>query len=137
MERLHRTMNDILAKKIGDNLYSWDLYINQMFVAIRFHPSEFTKFSLFYLLYSREVILPLDNLLKPRRKYQGEDYHEIVLQEKHRAFTSERENLRKARKRQMHRLESKTKSVEFKVGDFVYYKNYQRQSKLDKRYLLF
>ena len=126
-------MNDILVKKIGDNPYSWVLYINQILAAIRFHPSESTKFSPFYLLYSREEILPLDNLLIPRRKYQGDDYHEIALQEQHGAFTSVRENLRKARKRQMHRLESKTKSVEFKVGDIVYYKNHQRQSKLDKR----
>ena len=126
-----------LAKKIGDNPYSWDLYINQMLAVIRFHPSESTKFSPFYLLYSHEVILPLDNLLRPRRKYQGDDYHEITLQEQHRAFSSVRENLRKVRKWQMHRLESKTKSVEFKVVDFVYYKNHQRQSKLDKRWLPF
>ena len=105
--------------------------------AIRFHPSESSKFSPFYLLYSREVILPLDNLLRLRRKYQGDDYHEIALQEQHRAFTSFRENLKKARKRQMRTLESKSKSVEFKVGDFVSYKNHQSQSKLDKRWLPF
>ena len=137
VERLHRTMNDILAKKIRDNPYSWDLYINQILTAIRFHPSESTKFSPFYLLYNCKVILPLDNLLRPRRKYQGDDYHEIALQEQHRAFTSVRENLKKVRKRQMRRLESKSKFVEFKVGHFVYYKNHQRQSKLDKRWLPF
>ena len=102
VERIHRTMNDTWAKKIGDNPYSWDIYINQMFVAIGFHPSE-SMFSPFYQLYSCEVILPLDNLLRPRRKYQGDDYHEIALQEQHRAFTSVRENLRKARKQQMHK----------------------------------
>ena len=34
--------------------------------------SESSKFSSFYLLYKRDVVLPIDNLLKPRRKYQAD-----------------------------------------------------------------
>ena len=62
VERFHRTMHDILAKKIGHNEQSWDVYINQMLAAVRFHVSETTKFSPYYLLYIRDVILPLDNI---------------------------------------------------------------------------
>ena len=49
VERLHRMMNGILAKKIGNNHYSWDLYLNQMLTAIRFNASEATKFSSFII----------------------------------------------------------------------------------------
>ena len=52
-ESLLRTMNDILARKIGDNERSWVLYINQMLAVLRFNVSESTKFSPFYLMYSR------------------------------------------------------------------------------------
>ena len=131
VERMHRTMHNILAKKVGSNAQSWDLYINQMLAAIRFHVSESTNFSPFYLLYNREVILPLDNILRPRRLYYGDEHHDIALQEMHRSFTLVRSNLKKARKQAMDRSRSKTKDVEFEVGDLVFYKNHQRKSKLD------
>ena len=134
VERLHRTMHDILAKKIGSNELSWDLHINQMLAAIRFHVSESTNFSPFYLLYNRDVILPLDNILRPRRLYYGDEQHAIALQEMHRTFTLVRSNLKKARKQAIDRSRSKTKDVEFNVGDLVYYKNHQRKGKLDKRW---
>ena len=85
VERFHRTMQDVLAKKIGNNEQSWDIHINQMLAAIRFHVSEITKFSPYYLLYNRDVILPLDNILRPRRIYYGDEYHQIL--EMHRSFT--------------------------------------------------
>ena len=69
VERLHRTMNEILAKKIGDNERSLDLFINQMPATLRFNVSESTKFSPFYLVHDRNVIFPLDNTLKPHQLY--------------------------------------------------------------------
>ena len=134
VERFHRTMHDVLAKKIGSNEQSWDVYINQMLAAVRFHVSETTKFSPYYLLYNRDVILPLDNILRPRRIYYGDEHHEIALQEMHRCFTLVRSNIKKARKVAIDRSLSKTKDVEFKVGDLVYYKNHHRRGKLDMRW---
>ena len=66
-ERFHRVLNDILAKKLRDNVSTWDLHLNQTLAAIRFNVSASTKFSPFFLLYNRDVVLPLDNILKPRR----------------------------------------------------------------------
>ena len=98
VQRFHRTINDFLAKKICDNKQSWDIYINQMFAAIWFHVSGTPKFSPYYLLYYRDVILPLDNILRPRRIYHGNEYHQIALQEMHRSFTLVRNNIKKARR---------------------------------------
>ena len=100
VECFHRTLHDILAKKLADNQETWDLHLNQALAAIRFNVNESSKFSPFYLLYYRDVVLPIDNILKPRRKYVGEDYHQIALQEQHKAFVTVRSNLRKAKKRQ-------------------------------------
>ena len=63
VERFHRTLHDILAKKVADNPQTWDLNLNQALAAIRFNVSESSKFSLFFLLYNRDVVLPIDNLL--------------------------------------------------------------------------
>ena len=51
--------------------------------AIRFNVSESSKFSPLFLLYNRDVVLPGDNILQPRKKYVGEEYHQIALQEQH------------------------------------------------------
>ena len=81
VERFHRTLHDILAKKISDNQQTWDLFLNQALAAIMFKVSESSKCSPFFLLYNRDVILPVDNILKPRKKYVGEEMHQIALQE--------------------------------------------------------
>ena len=86
VESLFKNLNDILAKKIRDNDCPCNLYINQMLAAFRFNVSEFTKFSLFYLLYCRDIILPLDNVLK---RHHVDDHHEIALLERHFYFSQE------------------------------------------------
>lgn len=134
IERFHRTMHDVLAKKIGDNDRSWDMYLNQMLAAVRFHVSETTKYSPYYLLYNRDVVLPLDNILRPRRIYYGEEDHEIALQDMHRTFTLVRNNVKRARKKMIDRANEKTKAVDFQVGDLVYYKNNRKKGKLDVRW---
>ena len=78
VERFHRTLHDILAKSKADNQQTWDWFLNQALAAIRFNVSESSKFSPFFLLYKRDVVLPVDNILKPRRRYVGEEMHQIV-----------------------------------------------------------
>ncbi len=72
--------------------------------------------------------------MKPRRKYQGEDAHQIALQEQHKSFTLVRRHLKKAKKRQARYADRGTKSIEFQVNDTVYYKNNQRKGKLDSKW---
>ena len=84
--RFNRTLLDVLSKKEADNPQTWDLNLNQVLAAIRFSVSESSRYSPFFLFYKRDVVLPIDNILKPRRKYLGEDYHQIALQEQHKAF---------------------------------------------------
>ena len=81
------------AKKISDNQQTWDLFLNQAFAAIRFNVSESSKFSTFCLLYNRDV-LPVDNILKPQRKYVGEAMHHIALLEQHKSFVAVKSHLR-------------------------------------------
>ena len=113
VEKLYRTMNNILAKKIEDNKCSWDLFINQILAALRLNVSESTKFSPFYLLYGRDVTIPLNNILKPRWLCYGDTHHEIALQEQHHAFTLIRSNLKKIKQRQADHLNRKKQGGKF------------------------
>ena len=56
----------MLAKKLKKGVTAWDLHLNQVLAAICFNVSESSKFSPFFLLYNRDVVLPIDNILKPR-----------------------------------------------------------------------
>ena len=83
VERFHRTLHDVSTKKIADNQHTWDLFLNQALAAIRLNVSESSRFSPFFLLYNRDVVLPIDNILKPRRKYLCEELHQTALLYKH------------------------------------------------------
>lgn len=121
-ERFHRVLNDILAKKLRDNVSTWDLHLNQTLAAIRFNVCASTKFSPFFLLYNRDVVLPLDNILKPRRKYIGEDSHKIALEQQHKSFVLVHKHLKQAKKRQAKYVDKKAENADLEVGDPVYYK---------------
>lgn len=133
-ERMHRQMHDSISKLLQDNLSTWDLHLNQVLGAIRMSISESSKFSPFYLLYKQDPILPLDNILRPRRRYMGEDPHQMALEQQHKAYTMAHRNMVKARKRQAKYANRNTKRVEFRLGDPVYLKNHQRKSKLQSKW---
>ena len=104
---------------------------------VRFGVNESTKKLPFFLLFNREVIVPIDNLLKPRRKYQGEDPHKIALEQEHKVFLLVRQNSRMSMKKGNNLINSKAKDVIFKVGDAIYYRSHNRKSKLDAKWKLF
>ena len=134
IERFHRTLHDVLAKKLKDDTKTWDMYLNQTLAAIRFNINESSQFSPFFLLYNRDVVLPIDNLLKPRKKYHGEEMHKIALEQQHKAFILVHRNLKRAKKRQAKYADRNSKDVKFEIGDPVYYKNHSKKSKLDSNW---
>ena len=134
VERFHRTLHDVMSKRVSENVQTWDIYLNQVLGAIRFNINESTKFSPFYLLYNHDPILPIDNILKPRYRYHGEEPHKIGLQEQHKSFVLVHKHLKKAKKRQARYANQNSEHTEFQIGDPVYLKQQQRKSKLEGRW---
>jgi hypothetical protein len=112
-----------LRDSIEDNLTTWDVHLNQTLAAIRFNINESSSFPPFYLLYNRDVVLPIDNILKPRRRYLGEDPHKIAKEQQHKTFTMVQRILKRSKKRQAKYANRNAVDVGLKVGDPVYYKN--------------
>ena len=123
----------MLAKLVKHNRGNWDLFLTQALAAVRFSVNETTKFSPYYLVYGRDVVLPIDNLLRPRKKYPGEDHHRIILEQQHKIFTQVRRIIRRTQKRRNDRINKNREEVSFKIGDLVYYKIHPRDGKLDQR----
>ena len=88
-----------MSKRLDENYETWDLHLNQVLAAIRFNMNESTKFSPYYLVYNRDPVLPLDNILKPCRCYLGEEPHKIGLQQQHKSFILVHIHLKIAKKR--------------------------------------
>lgn len=122
VERFHRTLHDVMAKKVQEDVQTWDLYLNQTLAAIRFHVNMSTKYSPFFLLYNRDVVLPLDTILKPRRRYMGEDQNQVALQQQHKSFVQVHRNLKEAKRKQKIQADKGSKEEIFYVGDPVYLK---------------
>ena len=93
-----------------------------------FNINKSTKFSPFYLLYNHDPVLPIDNILKPRRRYLGEEPHKIGLEQQCKSFLMVHQYLEKAKRRQ-ERYVDNSQYTEFQVGDPVYRKQLQCKSK--------
>ena len=130
-EKAHLTLMNVLSKKIQGNPEIWDLYLGQACAAINFSVHESSKFSPFFLLYNRDPILPVDSILSPRQKYNGEDVHRLALEKQHEAFMLVHKHLREAKKKSARRFNEEADNEPFQVGDPVYLKNHTRKSKLD------
>ena len=87
-ERCHRCLNDIIAKGIQNKNHSeWKEVFPCALFAMRPCVNDSTQYLPYELIYGRDVILPLDTLLEPRRKYYGKECFPTMLQKLHKAFT--------------------------------------------------
>ena len=109
------------------------MFLNQALAAIRFNTSDTTKMSPFFASYNRDPVLPLDNILQPRRKYHGEQNHKIALERQHKSFLLVHKFQKRSKRRQARYANKGVKDVEFQVGDPVYFKNHVRENKLSSR----
>ena len=117
VECFHWTLHDVMSKKISDRLDACNIYLNQKLAAIRFNINESTKFSSFYLLNNCNPVLPIDNILKPRRRYLGEKPHKIGLEQQQKSFVMLHLHLKKAERRQARYADKNSQYTGFKVGD--------------------
>ncbi|MEW8546530.1 MAG: reverse transcriptase domain-containing protein [Candidatus Thiodiazotropha sp.] len=134
IEHFNGTIKNIIAKYARDNPQSWDLYVPQSLAAARFSVNHSTGFSPHYLVYLTDPVLPLDNILRQRSKYMGEESHLQMLERQHQVFLSVHQNLKRARARQKKYADRGAKDVTFAVGQAVYYKNPLKGKKMSKRW---
>ena len=133
VERSHRSLHDILSKLMEGQIDNWDIVLNQALYSLRCQPSRTTGVSPFFILYNRQPTLPIDNILQPRRKYMGQDFFEMALENQHKMFMLVHKNSREAKKKRdkYANKRNKCKDVTFKVGDSVFYKNHAKTNKLE------
>ncbi len=139
-ERFHRFMVDSLAKLMlkDPDQTSWAKYLPSLLLAYRTSIQSSTRFTPFFLMYGRDPVLPMDTLLQPTVRYEGDDYVPTMLQRMHRAFVHAQVHMEEARKRNKDLYDRKAESKSFTVGDAVYYQDKASQgTKLSPTWLPF
>ena len=83
VECFHTTLHNVMSKSLDETYETWNLHLNQVLDVIRFNMNKSTKLSPYYLVYHRDPVHSLDNILKPHRCYLGDEPHKIGLQQQH------------------------------------------------------
>ena len=98
LERFHHFLGATRTKLSDGEKGNWNLFLTQAWGTIRFSLNEVIRFSPYFWLFGRDIILPIDNLLKPSRKYVGEHFHRMILQHEHKIVMQAKQRIKRAQK---------------------------------------
>ena len=126
VERFHRTLNAMLGKIVSYSQRDWDEHIPFVMAAYRAAKHASTGFSPNYLVFGRENRAPLDvvlgEIVGEEEHYDSYNDYVCALQKRMRqSHALAREHLGAAAERRKNDYDSKVKSREFRVGQWVWY----------------
>lgn len=127
VERLHRTLYDWLSKMVQDHQRDWDAQLPVALLAYRASEHSVTGYTPSYLMFGRELMLPLDLLFG--RHPDEKEMHEFALDLKRRlsqAHEAARESLKLRAEDMKCRYDLKTMRPKYQVGDKVWLHNPRR-----------
>lgn len=116
IERVFRTVQDILAKYVAGNQKSWCKYLQPAIFAMNSSVQKSLKYSPFFLMYGREPNLPVDVLHD--RKFETPDVEDQI-QKMKQVHDFAASNLRKALEGQTQIKDQNYKEKEFQIDDLV------------------
>ena len=79
IEGFHAFLKACIAKQVAPQL-EWHVLIPLACAAYNFIPNEHSKESPFFLMFGRDLVLPLNALLGPKMKYLGNDINILFLE---------------------------------------------------------
>ena len=126
VERLHRTMNSMIAKVVDLDQRNWCQVLPGVMAAYRATVHESTGFSPNMMLFGHENRMPVDIVMgcPGDRKLEGEFVDDYIndLQERLRSgYQVAREHLGIAAERRKIRYDAGMKTTDYSVGDWVWY----------------
>ena len=139
-ERFNQTLTRSLAKITGESHDDWDLKLNTVLMGYRASRQASTKFSPYYMLYQKEMRLPIHNEVCPE---SGADLVDLTTEQdfdvgiienlltaREHAFLKAEENILAAQKKQKQTYDRKHQAKVLPVGARVLLENtLQKQRK--------
>ena len=124
VERVHRSLNSLMAKVVSDNQKDWSSVLPLCVLAYNMSKSEATSFSPYYLMHGREAICPLDLLLDtPREDYPVDlnDFADQLVERLKSAFRIVAEHTKTQIQRMKRNYDTRVKPKAFQLNDLVWY----------------
>ena len=108
VERFHSYLNSHLRKSIRHkDIRMWDTLVPPCLASYRFSSHNTNGHSPYFAMHGYDPTLPLDTLLRPRRKYLGSDHSQIYLENLHNAFSHMARRAKESRHKNRQRHEKK------------------------------
>ncbi|CAC5379235.1 unnamed protein product [Mytilus coruscus] len=124
VERMNKTINDMLSKYIKPHQRDWDEYLDYLMMVYNSTPHQSTGFTPHHLVYGEEMRMPLDLLtekLENNEENRLATEYAVTLEDNLRkAQRFARENLGVEAKRQKSIYDRNVKSKTYEVGDRVW-----------------
>ena len=124
VERLNRTIKDMLSKYLSANQTNWDRFIDGLVLAYNTTPHESTNISPYRMMFGREAKLPLDLLTETNNESElcersEAEYVRELRENLDSLHKIARETLQKSSLRQKSDYDRKVREVNYDVGDLV------------------
>ena len=123
VERFHRTLNSMLGKVISRSQRDWDLHVPYVLSAYRSSVHEATGFSPNYLMFGRELRVPIELVVGFPVEETGQEFNEVVSQRLDRfrdAYKLAREHLGQTAQRMKRTYDLRVREKDYKPGDRVW-----------------
>ena len=124
IERVHRTINDLLSKVVSDSQRDWQDKLPMIAAAYNAAQHETTNYSPYYIVYGREYRTPLDLTLPSQNTSYGNteiDYVELLQNRLKEIYKTVNNRLKTSTQRMKTRYDSKVKAVQLTPGEMVFY----------------
>jgi hypothetical protein len=118
VERVNRTLADIIASYVSEEPSKWSDFLPSATFAYNTAVHSSTGYSPFYLMYGREATEPQD-MIQPVRNRDMTDVNMIFSQMWYDAVEKTKEKLEEAKEKQKQYYDRNAKRVEFEIGDKV------------------
>ena len=137
-ERLHRTMNSMIAKTISENQTDWDLHVPAVMAAYRATVHESTGFTPNFVLFGQENRIALDIVLDAGTPEPAglDAWVERKLELLRQAHAITRDHLGQAAERSKGYYDRRVKTRSFEVGELVYVYSPRRYVKRTPKWCL-
>ena len=122
IERTNRTIEDCLAKYVGEHQYEWSNHLQLVMMAYRSSIHAVTKYSPFYLIYGHSMALPIDCMYETRESRvfpTPSDYVFNLKRELQKSHQLVREHFEAEQGRQKTYYDRGVYGPKYKVGDLV------------------
>lgn len=144
VERFNRTLCETLAKFASENKDDWDQYISPALFAYRVKKHNTTRHEPFYLMYGRNVTLPIEFLVPTEEGIDNENDLQKDLLKRIELISGKitedrlitQDTIYQEQQKQKQKHDKNIKEVQFKIGDLVllYKSQLREKKKLEERW---